>query len=427
MDFNILNNNNLYEILKKILSYDDFLKIMQNIYGDFVCNLLLNKILPTNANLLYNSDSFIFIDKNQLIDNITSNNKYFNCIENTNSMLIHKNPFYLIPFDDNEKLIDIHQMDHEIINYDIFDSHIYNSSNEIVVFYDVKLQNWNLCIKNNINNNNNNIDLTVIYELIKNKNILTDIQMIHYFIYYDKKNKKDNIHNLLLYKNDENNENTNRLFYVMSVNNNNNNLIMNSDLNIYHFSCFDEFKDKLEYISYENKINKRLTTDGFYLRSRKNCYNKIKIITDIYKTIINEISQNFDVYSQINIQHVYLYLYQKNKLNIILPFFTNYYNEIINRINLSIKTISTEIMNLYQNDNICIEQLPQMYQKIINDINKISRYILINDIYYYIKNMSFNDLLELFRDRLKLMKIKCFVNELNIKCIYTIMQIILLK
>lgn len=50
-----------------------------------------------------------------------------------------------------------------------------------------------------------------------------------------------------------------------------------------------------------------------------------------------------------NLHQVYLELYQKNNLSNFLPYFTIYCDDIINRINASMKTMSKELLNIYHN------------------------------------------------------------------------------
>ena len=64
----------------------------------------------------------------------------------------------------------------------------------------------------------------------------------------------------------------------------------------------------------------------------------------------------------------YLQLYQKDLLLNYLPFESDYSVDILKRINISLKTISEEILNLYyfiNNSNNIFDILPDIYIKII--------------------------------------------------------------
>ena len=89
---------------------------------------------------------------------------------------------------------------------------------------------------------------------------------------------------------------------------------------------------------------------------QKESYLGAKFMSFIYETN-QQININFNtkLYNKIhsyfvsnkNIHQIHLKLYQLNKCNEILPYITNNYIDIVRRINLSIKTLSREMLNIY--------------------------------------------------------------------------------
>jgi hypothetical protein len=119
----------------------------------------------------------------------------------------------------------------------------------------------------------------------------------------------------------------------------------------------------------------------------------------------------------------YLELYQKNILNDILPYIHKYPLCVVKRINISIRTISKEILNIYhltrQKQNTPLyECLSQHYKKTLYDLHKIyvtqkygdfivksnemlkeKKSISVDIVYNHIKGLPIDDLLQLFIDR----------------------------
>ena len=113
---------------------------------------------------------------------------------------------------------------------------------------------------------------------------------------------------------------------------------------------------------------------------------------------------------------------------------------------MSMKTLSREILNIYhttrkkKNGDI-YDCLPDSYKKILygihglyikgrkkdflngeaiegNDIKSIT----VHDIYYYLKNLSPDQLKQIYLDRTELIKNMEIVPHLNMNCIYTLTQ-----
>ena len=187
-----------------------------------------------------------------------------------------------------------------------------------------------------------------------------------------------------------------------------------------------------------------------------NSYFDVKIIEMLNNFNNNKFEQytNEEIYNYIktqiiegdNIYKIYLELYQKNFMNDILPYISKYPNEIINRLNMSMKTLSREILNIYhitrkKKHQELYKLLPELYKKIlyglhglfINTRNKdlVNRFsqeydetksITVHDVYYYIKELTTYQLIELFKDRMELLKNPNFNNIMNHDCIYILTQ-----
>lgn len=210
---------------------------------------------------------------------------------------------------------------------------------------------------------------------------------------------------------------------------------------IYHFSCFDELEATLEKITYDNVVFKRISTEGFVIKHyTKDHIIYLKLQTEIYCRIdkLKPLKQN-------NYQ-TYLELYQSDKLNDVLPYISKYSNEIIYRINMSMRTLSREILNIYhttrkKKNSHLYESLPDSYKKILYGIHglyikgrrkdfingkeilsKETRSITVHDIYYYLKNLPPIQLKQIYLDRTEIIKNSVIIPYLNLNCIYTLTQ-----
>ena len=193
----------------------------------------------------------------------------------------------------------------------------------------------------------------------------------------------------------------------------------------YYFSCLDEFQTSLEITNDSDVTHKSLTCCGYsilVLSDDKLKYINYLVRTNIYKHIVSVLPTRPNKY--IN----YLELYQKNILGDILPYIHKYPLCVIKRINISIKTISKEILNIYhltrQKQNTTLyECLSQHYKKTLYDLHKIyvnqkygdfivksnemlkeKKSISVDVVYNYIKGLLVDDLIQLFIDRKTLMQ-----------------------
>jgi hypothetical protein len=310
----------------------------------------------------------------------------------------------------------------------------WNISSEFSIKIDDKLADIFTDIQNNSIDNlisNNSLDKKLCYKFIllhhKYKNI---IKYNNYGNNYKEIILQDVSQNGYYTEHINNIDNLNKLIDKF-------NIIVKPE---YHFTCYKEFKTTLDKINYDNIIYKKISTEGFYIIDKNNNIN-MKIQTNMYIHIKNLKSQYENNYK------LCLSLYQKDKLTETIPYISAYSNEIIYRINMSIKTLSKEFLNLYhitrhKNNKEIYELLTHQYKKTLYGIHGIyinkrksdfsnksenisnfeTKSITVHDIYYYIKSLPYKQLLDVYYDRIELMKIDKIVSYLNPHCIYTLMQ-----
>ena len=334
----------------------------------------------------------------------------------------------------------------------------------IVLFYDNI--NWNILHNNiiRIYNEVNSNDTPLVFKLFKNlfeencsidileKNISYHFELIHHRLVkciYDMKYGSD----------------IRDIKHIHSIDNK---TLLRVDKNInikkynrIYLSCKDELLAYIEKINREMKYEGKLTQKGIfmiYYDPNSNTSFEINFDTDIYTYISSKIKP----YK--NIHHAYLMMYIHNECKTCLSFITENHWDIIKRINNSLKTISTELLEIYfitaekQNPEL-YEALPRIYRDIKfaihgiyikkrkndmikgtnsdndndndNDINFTSS-IELNDVYTYLKTeLGDDNIIELYSQRLVLInlinnehKLKKYkkLNIFNLDCSNTIIQ-----
>ncbi len=225
------------------------------------------------------------------------------------------------------------------------------------------------------------------------------------------------------------------------------------------FDNLDKVLEKLEQINSQDKQQHRITAEGYIIRAytgelKKSPFVVLKLQTEIYQHLVKLKPNNS------NIHQGYLELYQKDKLAEYLPYFTKYSNDIIKRINVAMKTVAKELLDVYH----CTRQkknphvynlLSETYKKILyglhglyissrkqdfqpqqqqpqpqtqaGDNNKepASKSINVHDVYHYLKTISSYELRQLFFERMSLLD-KDGVTFINKNCIYTVTQSMLM-
>jgi hypothetical protein len=214
----------------------------------------------------------------------------------------------------------------------------------------------------------------------------------------------------------------------------------------YNYSCYNEFNSTQDKINYDIGVYKKISTAGFIIYDPVN-HKILEIQTNMFSYIKKYKSQFTNNYQ------LFLYLYQKDKLTEIIQYLPKFSNELIHRINISMKTLAYEFFNIYhttrhkKNQHV-YNALSDQFRKILygihgiyikknisdflnknyklckndNDLYNDSKSINVHDIYYFIKNIDFKQLINVFNDRLKLSLNPLLAPYFNINCIYIITQ-----
>lgn len=202
-----------------------------------------------------------------------------------------------------------------------------------------------------------------------------------------------------------------------------------------NFNNLDELLLNINSIN-DNNINKKcITMEGYILKvyDENGNFTILKIQTSIYQ-ILMKIKPNNS-----NVNQSYLELYQNDKLNDYLPYFTKYNTDIIKRIHMSMRTIAKEVLDLYhgtrQKKNPEVYKLlKDQYKKVLYGLhglfisfrkptdknNKQVRSITVHDVYHYLKNLTPVQLRQIFHERMYMLDNNINCEYLNNECINTL-------
>ena len=191
-----------------------------------------------------------------------------------------------------------------------------------------------------------------------------------------------------------------------------------------------------------NYIDDELTFDFYKLITSTNQQIYTSKTIDIKGFIIYENDDEMYINTQIydylvsvksrisNIYQLFLYFYQRDLLFDYLPYLSKYSADITKRINQSMRTLSKELLIIYnltytKNYTDLYECLPIIYKKILHNLHKLcdsSKKISVHSTYFYIKKMRHDDLVQLYVERLKMMENNFTYTFFDEKCPYTSMQ-----
>ena len=197
------------------------------------------------------------------------------------------------------------------------------------------------------------------------------------------------------------------------------------DTRIY-VSCMDELNVRLEELDIKNTIAKKLLNRGFLMKIKIDTADEIHIAYDThtYKRLMGMLPTGLGLHG------VHLKLYQTDKLNYFLQHINDSYTDIVKRINISLSTMSREILDIYhmtrkKKNSELYTLLPQSYRQILyqlhsayidqknnietSDIkemevelsddsdNKVS--ISVDNVYTKLKELDTSLLIDLYKDR----------------------------
>lgn len=197
------------------------------------------------------------------------------------------------------------------------------------------------------------------------------------------------------------------------------------------FNSINDMIESLTVLSDNDVKSKKISSEGYVCRYYTgevgdSPFITFKFQTQIYQTLAQLKPNNSNIYQ------CYLHLYQTNKLKTYLPYFGKV-NGIVTTISSSLKNLSQELLNAYhmtrnhKNEEL-YNLLPSSYKTVIYDLHGIymktstdnnkSVPINVNSVYFYLKDISLNNLVKIYTDRLDLLT-NPKVTFVNKSCIYT--------
>jgi len=211
-----------------------------------------------------------------------------------------------------------------------------------------------------------------------------------------------------------------------------NNNIYTLDNSKLFYSCYDELDFEHNDNIKKMESNKKLFNAGYLIKYNGYFY---LLQNKLYEKINNLLPK------YTNINKIYLDLYKTDNLNFIINYISLYPSDVIKRINLSIKTLSKEYLNIYHLTRKkahpeIYEKLDEINKKILYDLHTIfietrkNEFIINNEIadkksltvdvvYKYLKKIDIDILEKIYLERNKLIElIKNVFNNDNFKIFF---------
>lgn len=342
-----------------------------------------------------NFNFFILDDKNNLLFSMFNIKKYDNDAINELKLLVEKDWKYIEVTKLKLNFKNIYLFNFKNIWYvtdsniikQFFDIHENNIFSTIPSYFNDLSINLNNCNKNNV------YHLSIKNNLEKNNSI---VSLVHIF-------------------NNSNNDNINNDDILLKLNKE----------KIIHFSCLDEMLMATELMNNEDIVTKNIQYGGYLIKIFDKQFKNFTLFcirTEIYK-YISSILPKYD-----NQYKSFLELYQNDHLTDVLPYLHKYPADVIRRINMSVKVLSKEILNIYhltrkkQNKEL-YNILPISYKKILYDLHKVyvnqkfseinnkdyeilkeRKSISVDIVYSHLKNIKNVELVNVFNDRKTLLE-----------------------
>ncbi len=380
---------------------------LMNLLSNFI-DLIKNNL--NNINNIYINDfenlKIIYTDKINI--NLHHSHELIDYVLHNIDFIIVDDKYHIITYLEKNHIINTETK--KILNDNWSECKIYNNYIGVYCIFFIHNNIKYYCMKYKINRYDNSFISQTISDVFNTDNI---------------NNTNNNvIHGIII---------SQRLKHILSYDeefNLVNNKIYDPYSNQIHFSCYDE----LDYEHNENvkrmEIQKKLFNNGYII-----IYNNIKYV--LPNKIYEKVSNLLPKFSNIN--KIYLDLYKSDNLNYIINYLSLYPSDIIKRINLSLKTISKEYLNIYHMTRKkahpeIYEKLDESNKKILYDFHTIfintrkNEYIIQNEIadkksltvdsvYKYIKKLDIDILEKIYINRNELIKSikEVFYNDNNDK------------
>jgi hypothetical protein len=306
----------------------------------------------------------------EIIDSINKTNYLFNYIKKINN-----SDFYLYKYEVSEIIIILFFDNEWKIKY-------YSEVNKKIIIVDLsECDNLNINFINSKFNNYESLNKDSLYFL----SILDNYNQLSYF-------------------------NVNRLYYLYQVDKN---------TNLINLSILENIKQKdLLIISSSFNCIEDILNENNYMDSYICTVVENNKYINIYNIVNNEMKNLLFFDREYNIYDKYIELYNNNQFKKYGRYICEYYEKTYELIDISISSISREILNIYhltrnkKNPNL-YNKLLKIYKKILYEIHNIYIYmkkndsddnikkvaININNIINYIKELSPNDIKNLLIER----------------------------
>lgn len=419
-------------------------------YNDYLlCSLTGNN---TPNNMLKYADSFIETLSNHCKFTILNQKTLNMIVDHSNNFFIGQNAIELL-----KNVTEWNKI--EVTKYHINTKHIslfchndewfiaYNKTIKKIdtTFVDTPLKKCNVEINSNGTDDEyiDNDPFNIFIYYLKEKQIIlddnsvnknVDANLVYHFLIKHNKFRKFSSHN----------SKNNYGITILWITNKNNNFVISQDdalLNFIvskiqfekklYFSCLDELLTSLDVMCNDDMATKNIQYGGYHIKIFNDTYTSFTscfLSTEIYTYIMCLLPTNKNQYKN------FLELYQYDRLTEVLPYLHKYPADVVRRINMSIKTLSKEILNIYhstRNKQNCdlYKALPIGYKKILYNLHKIyvnqkygefiiksndvlreKKSISVDIVYSYLKEMKNGELINLFQDRISLIKELQFVN-----------------
>lgn len=397
---------------------------METIFGKFIFDICIDE-----------NDDIMYINTGMLLENIDNSNIYYDIVKRSPNILLDKNSGAIIlQFFDRANVVE-NNIKNDMHNTKIYP--IFAGSDIYILFYNGEL----IAIYNSkIIDDKNMFQYKDIDILLKQINI-DSIDKRYCYRFLIRTNSEHMFDKILF---------PNKKSFLARVYELNTSIEVDTSLfnieNIYNiqeciFGSYCDIINKINDVSTLNRNKKRITFIGYNINVYNNgvCIGQCNMYNKVYQNIKKNIDKN-------NIYQVYLELYQKNKLMDVLPYISKYSQEIRCRLNMSMKTISKEILNIYhmtrkKKEKEIYVELPELYKKILYELHGIyistrkheifenkdieydeTKSISVYDVYHHIKNLTYENLLKIFRERYILIKTDTLKYLFNTECIYTLIQ-----
>lgn len=375
-------------------SYDiknvDIHSLMNYFKKEIATKTYLDTKSPLSNLVINDIDNFLIVSTNEINENLRHINPQLDRVLHQMKYVIFEKPSFA-PICYVEKTIKESDLTYTNPNNSYLRSHVYNViedyttkefDKQIVLVYKHYIgsymvlffckDRWNFVLHNNVYEFNCGTH-PILYEHIGDHISKFDKNMCYHIVLVDTRIRRlitptTDINYVILIKITEkytlipNNKYT---YYVMDLIHD----VLVNDRRIY-FSCLDELYVKLEELDITNSKSMRLLNRGYIVQIKTDEFDLLNIAYDTltYKRLMSMIPAGMSIHE------VHLKLYQIDKLNFFLQYITDTYTDVVKRINISMSTLSREILDIYhmtrkKKNSDLYNILPQSYRQVLYQLH----------------------------------------------------------